>query len=115
MLLINYEDDCESLIWTWYKEFFISSASGKTELAVIDTKLYVPVVTLSTDDNIKLLKQLESGLKRIINWKHHDLKPTDQAQNKYLDYLIDPGFQGVNRLFLLLFENRTAQDIVFQK
>ena len=112
MLLINCEDDCESLIWTWYKEFFISSASGKTELAIIDTKLYVPVVTLSTEDNIK---QLESGLKRIINWNNYQLKPTDQARNKYLDYLIDPGFQGVNRLFLSLFENRTAQDIVFQK
>ena len=115
MLLINGEDDCESLIWTWYKEFFISSASGKTELAIIDTKLYVPVVTLSTEHNIKLLKQLKSGLNRIINWNNYQLKPTDQGQNKYLDYLIDPGFQGVNRLFLLLFENRTAQDIVFQK
>ena len=40
---------------------------GKTEFAISDTKLYVPFVTSSTDDNIKLLKQLESGFKRIIN------------------------------------------------
>ena len=64
-----------------------------------DTKLYVPVVTLSTQEKIKLLKQLESGFKRTINWKL--AKTTNQTQSRYLDYLIDPSFQGVNRLFVL--------------
>ena len=44
-----------------------SSATGETKLAITDTKLYVPVVTLSTEDNVKLFKQLESGFKRKIS------------------------------------------------
>ena len=55
--------------------------------------VYVPVVTLSTRKNIKLLKQLESGFKRTINWKKCLAKTTNQAQNRYLDFLIDPSFQ----------------------
>ena len=43
-----------------------SSATGETKIAITDTKLYVPVVTLSNDDNVKLFKQLESGFKRKI-------------------------------------------------
>ena len=57
-----------------------------------DTKLYVPVVTLSTQENIKLLKQLESGFKRTINWNKYLAKTTNQARNRYFDYLIDLSF-----------------------
>ena len=49
------------------RNWVISSATGATKFAITDTKLYVPVVTLSTQNNIKLLKQLESGFKRVIN------------------------------------------------
>ena len=60
MPLIN----CEiSLLLTWSTNCVISSAIRKTEFIVIDTKLYVPVVSLSNEDNIKLLKQLELVLK----------------------------------------------------
>ena len=52
-------------------------------------KLYGPVVTLSTQDNIKLLQQLESGFKRTINQNKYLPKTT----NIYLDFLIDPNFQ----------------------
>ena len=69
-----------------------------------DKKLYVPVVTLSTQENIKLLKQLEFGFKRTINRNKYLAKTTNQVQNRYLDFLIDPSFQGVNRLFVLSFE-----------
>ena len=48
-----------------------------------DTKLYVPVVALSTEQNINLLEQLESGFKRIINWNKYLSKTTNQAQNRY--------------------------------
>ena len=72
---------------------------------ITDTKLYVTVVTLSTQENIKFLKQLESGFKRIVNWNKYLPKTTNQAQNRYLDYLIDPSFQGVNRLFVLSFKD----------
>ena len=60
---------------------------------------------------LKLLKQLESGFKRTINSNKYQSKLTEQAQNRYLDYLIDPSFHGVNRIFVLLFENRTDRKV----
>ena len=60
---------------------------------------------------LKLLKQLESGFKRTINSNKYQSKLTEQAQNRYLDYLIDPNFHGVNRIFVLLFENRTDRKV----
>ena len=63
MSLIN----CEiSLILIWSKKCVIFSATGATEFAITDTKIYVPFVTLSVEDNIELLKQLESSFKRTI-------------------------------------------------
>ena len=54
------------------------------------------------------MKQLESGFKRTINWNKYQSKLTGQTQNRYLDYLIDPSFQGVkSTLFDLLFENKS--------
>ena len=52
------------------------------------------------------MQQLKSGFKRTIYWNKYQSKVTIQQQNSYLDYLIDPSFQGVNRLFALSFENR---------
>ena len=69
------------------------------------SKFYVPVVTLSTQENIKLLKQLEFGFKRTINWNKYLAKTTNQGRNRSLDLLIDPSFQGVNRLFVLSFKD----------
>ena len=66
--------------------------------------MYVLVVTLSDQDNVKLLVQLKSGFKRTINWNKYQSKVSTEAQNPYLDYLVDPSFQEVNRLFALLFE-----------
>ena len=71
----------------------------------IETKLYVPVVTLSTQDNTKLLQELNSGFKRTINWNKFESSVKTFAKNWYLNYLINPSFQGVNRLFVLSFEN----------
>ena len=75
-----------------------------------DTKLYVPVVTLSTQYNVKLLKQVQSGFKRTINWNNYQSEKTNQAQNTILYFLIDPSFQGVNRLFVLSFENEEDRE-----
>ena len=72
---------------------------------ITETNLYVPVVTLSTQDNEKLLPQLESGFKRKISWNRYLAKPELLAQNSTLNYLIEPSFQGVNRRFVLAFEN----------
>ena len=51
------------------------------------------------------MQQLKSGFKITINWNKYESKVTLQQQNQYLDFLIDPNFQGVNRLFVLSFEN----------
>ena len=79
--------------------------------AITDTKLYVPVVTLATQENTKFLQPLKSGFKRVINWNTYLSKPELSAQNPNLIHLVEPSFQGVNRLFVLAFENdddRTA-------
>ena len=62
-------------------------------------------MTLSTQENAKLLQQLKSGFKRAINWNKYLSKPELLAQNPNLNYLVEPSFQGVNRLFVLAFEN----------
>ena len=87
-----------------------TAANQIPEFKITDTKLYVPVVTLSTEDNVRLLKQLESGFKRTINWDKYQSKKTSQAQNRYLDFSIDPSFQGVNRLFVLLFKDENGRE-----
>ena len=69
MPLIN----CEvNLILTWSPTCVISSATGETKFKITETKLYVPVVTLSTQVNAKLLQQLKSGFKRTANWSKYE-------------------------------------------
>ena len=96
-----------------------TAANQEPTFTITDTELYVPVVILSTQDNVKLLKQLESCLQRLINWNKYQSKVTQQAQNRYLDFLIDPSFQEVNRLFVLIFEDlveseKVTSNIFFQ-
>ena len=67
--------------------------------------LYVPIVTLSTQDNAKLLPQLKSGFIRTISWNKYLPKPQLLPQNPNLNYLVEPRFQGVNRYFVLAFED----------
>ena len=66
---------------------------------ITEINLYVPVVTLSTQDNAKLLPQLKSGFKRKISWNKYLEKAELLAQNENLNHLIEPSFQGVNRHF----------------
>ena len=102
MPLIN----CEiNLILTWSDKFVLSNETKLTTFAVTDIKHYVPVVILSTQDNAKLLEQLKSGFKRTINWNKYQPKTSPERQNQYLDFLIHRSFQGVNKLFVLSFEN----------
>ena len=88
----------------WYKKCVIEATSiadkGAT-FSITDTKFYVPVVTLSTQDNAKLLQQLKSGFKLTINWVKCQSKTSTERRNQYLNYLIDLSFQGLNRLFVL--------------
>ena len=77
---------------------------------ITDTKLYVPVVTLSKENDIKLLEQLKTGFKRTIKWNKYRSQMTIQPQNNNLNYLIDPTFTNVNRLFVLSFPRNNNTD-----
>ena len=105
MPLIN----CEvNLILTWSSTCVPISTNVKNQaatFAITDTKLYVPVVTLSTQENNKFFQQSKSGFKRVINWNKYLLKPELLAQNPNLNHLVEPSFQGLKRLFVLAFEN----------
>ena len=67
--------------------------------------MYVPVVTLSAENDNKLLEQLKAGFKRTIKWNKYRSEMSNQTKNNNLNYLIDPTFTNVNRLFVLTFEN----------
>ena len=82
----------------------INNPTGAT-FAITDTGLYVPVVTLSTQHDNKLLEQLKTGFKRIITWIKNRSEISNQTKNNNLNYLIDPTFTNVNRLFVLSYEN----------
>ena len=103
MLLIN----CEvNLILTWSSTCVLIATNIPNQnatFAITDTKLYVSVVTLSTQENTKFLQQLKLGFKRVINWNKYLSKPELLAQNPNLNLFIEPSFQGVNRLFVLAF------------
>ena len=106
MLLIN----CEvNLNLTWSRDCVITNSTGAWKFAITETKCYVPVVALSTQDNAELLQQLKSGFKRTINWNKYASNIKTIAQNRYLNHLINPSFQGVNRLFVLSFENEDGR------
>ena len=105
--LINWEFNVEL---NWSKKCVIVATAVVTAVA----KLYVPVVNSSTQDNAKLLKQLKSGFKRTINWNKYQSKILTERSNQYQinqDYLIDPSFQGVNKLFVLSVEDKAKQTI----
>ena len=102
MPLINFE---VNLVLTWSKGFIIINSTGAGKFQITETNLYVPVVTLSTQDYAKLLQQLKSGFKRRINWNEYESSVKTFAQNRYLNYLSSPNFEGVNRLFVLSFKN----------
>ena len=97
--------NCEvNLILTWSSTCVITDSNGAGTFAITDTKLYVLVVTLSTQENTKFLQQLKSGFKRVINWNKYLSKPELLAQNPNLNHLVEPSFQGVNKLFVLAFK-----------
>ena len=105
MPLINSEIE---LILTWSRNSVIIStnvANQNPTFTITETTLHFPVITLSTQDNAKLLPQLKSGFKKIISRNKYLAKPELLAQNINLNHLIEPSFQGVNRLFVLALED----------
>ena len=128
MFLIN----CEiSLTLTWSKNCVLTDIKTQTAVAaqagnpareridaptnatfkITDTKLYVPVVTLSTKDD-NFLEQLKSGFKRTIKWNKYRSEMNNQTKTNHLNYLIDATFTKVNRLFVFSFEKE--EDYLFQ-
>ena len=102
MPLIN----CEvNLILTWSSTCVITDSTGAGTFEITNTKLYVPVVTLSTQENAKLLQQLKSGFERVINWNKYLSKPELLRKNPNVNHLVEPSFQEINRSFVLAFEN----------
>ena len=114
--LINCEVE---LIFTWFKNFVLidkltrdADYDGPIDrkidipenaiFQITDTKLYVPVVILSKENDIQLLKQLKSGFKRTIKWNKYRSEMTIHSQNNKLNYLTDPTFINVNRLFCVV-------------
>ena len=118
--LLNYEIN---IILTWSENCVITSKATRdvdpdanpavaavnnptnATFEIKDTKLYIYVVTLSTEDDNKLLEQLKIGFKRTIKWNKYRSEMTKQTKTNNLNYLIDPAFNKVNRLFVLSFEN----------
>ena len=130
--LINCEVE---LILTWFKNCVLINRSTREAdynadpnvcefdspenaiFKITGTKLFVPVVTLSKEDDIKLLEQLKSGYKRTIKWNKYRSQMTIQPQNNNLNYLIDPTFMNVNRLFVFSLSQEMIiliVDILFQ-
>ena len=113
---------CEvELILTWFKDcvlidksardadydadpiFYEIDNSENAIFQITDTNLYAPVVSLLKENDIKLLEQLKSGFKRTIKWNKYRSQMTIQSQNNNSNYLIEPTFTNVNRLFVLSF------------
>ena len=109
MPLIN----CEiSFQLKWSEDYILiagTAANQEPKFEITDTKLCVLTLTLSTQDNVKLLKQLETSFK-IINWNKYQSNITNQALNRHLYFIIDASFQGVNRLFVLSFKDENCPE-----
>ena len=85
------------------------NAPTNATFKITDTKLYVPTVTLSTENDKRLLEQLRTGFKRTIKWNKYRSEMTNQTKNNNLNYLIDPTFNKINRLFVLSFQNEEGK------
>ena len=117
--LINCEAE---LILTWCKNCVLVDmtvnadanpaivAPSGAKFKIKDTKLCVPVVTLSKENDTKLLEQLKTGFKKTIKWNKYGSQKTIQPKNNNLNYLIDPTFINVNRLFVLSFARNAEGD-----
>ena len=99
---------------TWKKECVLSTDAANAVFIINDTKLFVPVVTLSKEDNKDFIKQQNKGFQRSIYWNEYTTKEKDEnadANNantvRYIN--LDLCFQGVNRLFLMAYDRAAGQ------
>ena len=92
------------------KTCVLSNQAGDALFIINDTKLYVPVVTLSKEDNKDFIEQQNKGFQRSIYWNEYKTKSqTENAHANVFKYInLDPSFQGVNRLFVMAYNRLTA-------
>ena len=84
----------------------LSNVAGNSTFKITDAKRYVPVITLSREDGAKLSKLLTEGFKRSVYWNEYKVIPEKiYAANENIRILIDPSWQGINRLFVLAYLN----------
>ena len=92
-----------------YKNCVTIIGNGTTAtFTITDTKLYVPVVTLKTEENAKLSKLLSEGFKRSVYWNHYKIFLKIYAENKNIRERLDASFQGVSKLFVLAYQRGDA-------
>ena len=108
MPLINFKI---KLNLTWKKECVLSNQDGAAVFIINDTKLYVPVVALSKEDNKDFIKQQNKGFQRSIYCNEYKTKEINENADanvfKYIN--LDPSFQGVNRLFVMAYNRENGQ------
>ena len=96
---------------TWKKECVLSTDAGNAVFIINDTKLFVPVVTLSKEDNKDFIEQQNKGFQRSIYWNEYKTKKlTEDADANAAKYInLEPSFPGVNRLFLMAYNRAAGQ------
>ena len=104
MPLINCKVE---LSLTWDPNCVLSNLVGNSTFTITDAKLYVPIVTLSTEDNARLSKLLTEGFKRTVYWNKYKIIPNKTYdQNDNTRELLDSRYQEVKRLFVLAYRDR---------
>ena len=90
---------------TWKKECVLSTDGGNAVFIINDTKMYFPVVTLSKEDNKDFIEQQNKGFQRYIYWNKYKTKEKEENANanNFKFIVLDPSFQGVNRLFVMAY------------
>ena len=108
MLLINYKI---KLNLTWKKECVLSNQDGAAVFIINDTKMYVPVVTLSKEDNKEFIEQQNKGFPISSYWNEYKTKELyENADANVFKYInLDPSFEGVNRLFVMAYNRANGQ------
>ena len=108
MPLINFKI---KLNLTWKKECVLSTGNGKAVFIINNTKLYVPVVTLSKEDNKDFIEQKNKKFQRSIYWNEYKTKEINENADanvfKYIN--LDPSFQDLNRLFVMAYNRANGQ------
>lgn len=93
---------------TWRANCVITNSTSAGTFPITNTRIYVQVASLSTQDNTKI-QQLNSRFERKVNWNKYLTKNPNLDPDWNLSYLVSPSYQGLNRLYVLSFEDETGR------